>query len=245
VITAAVKEGLLLFGAHVLILNEFCPSSKHEDFCAWLRANDYAWQAISPAARDPNATKEKWQNRVFIASRNTMLKKDVAPFVVLNDVYTTQKWLHVTFPDDDTELIGLRIHNKVRKLFFETMLETLLAFSDRRMIVMGDFNVDRGRRNGERRPNGEKPTPLDKWGDDCIKALEAKGWTNPPAGCAPFSHYKGGVGVSRVDHVLLHDCVDESVKYVKRRSVTGSKRMIDFIGEGLSDHTPLEVIVKD
>jgi endonuclease/exonuclease/phosphatase family metal-dependent hydrolase len=231
VLTDGVIEGILSFKADVIILNEFCPreaDGTHKRLCERLDVEGYRHYAISP--RNPCPKSGVPQNQVFIASKERMIEQTDGPLSAPDHDYAESGWLHVVFPERNMELIGLRVPSPNLIKYWSSLRDTLLGVGDRRMIVMGDLNVERERESHKSR-------------NKCLMALEAQDWNIPRAGGSEYSCYRKGHKPSRIDHVLLRGVEQTSVEYVKERVV--KSRRFQFIGDSLSDHTPLEVIVKD
>jgi exonuclease III len=174
------------------------------------------------------STQSGLNNQVLIASRTKIVVGKVKAPSISKAANTN--FLHVHFPDEDLELVGMRVpaykQAGQKDAYWHEFSQIAATVIKRRIIFMGDFNVDPARRYiGARQLN---------------QLVEA-GWHLPsPEG--PWSFISPRGASSRIDHAL----VSPSLGIVAARYVAeiGDMKLAGTDETAFSDHAALVVDIQ-
>ena len=221
-ISPLVAEAIASLTPDIVVLTEYVQGPSHESFIADLAFNGLNHSLIS--------IKSPKENQVLVASRMNMVEGEIkAP--AIGPSFPTNV-LHVKFPDNGFELLGLRIpdyskYPKIKRACWDWILTTASMINGRPFVIMGDFNTD-------------PCYPNAKCGDR-IGQLENAGWQHPNPPGSSYWTLAGRIG-KRIDHAFLTK--DFKIKNAAYISESGPYVFAGKIKEAMSDHAALFIEVE-
>lgn len=206
---------LLDQGADIIVLTEFVPNDSRTWFYEAMASTGYIHQLKS--------RENGKHNHVLAFSKLPIENLNILTPDFPTYPATKSSALYFYLSEFQIEILGLRIPSFKKKKFhreyWQWIEERTQGWTDRRCILIGDFNTD--------------PSYSRAKGGDRIGAMTKRGWIHsiPEGG---FSYFHKNGSRSRIDHAFLssHFRITE-VRYI---TTFRGENFIGFKGDSLSDH---------